>query len=276
MILSILTGGSGSRACRSLLRQTTSCHPLLHPTTSTGSSKATAATTLTMPRFLSSNSSTSSSGSSTAVAFDRDLKIQQRNNAARAHQVWKEDPDAVAYDYFRDEIARRLVDRLDDIKREEGFPLALDIGAGCGHVHRAICADAAIDGMGGIGGVRKLVQLESAHDMLHRDDEDEFEGMDLCDTYRMQANEEDTLPFPDGTFDLVISSCALHWINNLPGLFREAHVCTVLCFYFEYCVLSLFCIYLFFAPVFYNLQRCNNYIQTNNQQYYTEFYNSEY
>ena len=32
------------------------------------------------------------------------------------------------YDYFRQEMAYRLVDRLDDIKREEGFPLALDIG----------------------------------------------------------------------------------------------------------------------------------------------------
>jgi len=29
------------------------------------------------------------------------------------------------------------------------------------------------------------------------------------------------LPFPDGTFDLVMSSVALHWVNDLPYLFQE-------------------------------------------------------
>lgn len=60
--------------------------------------------------------------------------------------------------------------------------------------------------------------------MLFRDENQEFEGMDRCDTYRLEGDEEGKLPFPDGTFDLVISSCALHWVNNLPALFREAHV----------------------------------------------------
>ena len=88
----------------------------------------------TFARRSFSSSSTNSSGggsNSTQVAFDRDLKKTQRNNAARAHQLWRENSDAdrVDYDYFREEIARRLVDRLDDIKRDEGFPLALDIGA---------------------------------------------------------------------------------------------------------------------------------------------------
>jgi hypothetical protein len=66
--------------------------------------------------------------SSTSNAFSRELKQQQRDNAARAHKVWKDGEDVVDYGYFRQELADRLVDRLDDIKREEGFPLALDIG----------------------------------------------------------------------------------------------------------------------------------------------------
>ena len=69
---------------------------------------------------------------STSSAFDRDLKRQQRDNAARAHVVWKnsskrgsgnrkeEDGDAVDYNYFRQEMANRLVERLDDIRRDEG------------------------------------------------------------------------------------------------------------------------------------------------------------
>lgn len=73
---------------------------------------------------------------STSSAFDRDLKQKQRDRAARTHNLWRNtddrqedgDDDIVEYDYFRQEMAYRLVDRLDDIKREEGFPLALDIG----------------------------------------------------------------------------------------------------------------------------------------------------
>ena len=164
-------------------------------------------------------------GSSTSVAFDRHLKQLQRDNSARAFRLSdSDDPDRVSYDYFREEIARRLVDRLDDIKRGEGFPLALDIGSGPGYIYRAICGDDAIEGAGGIGGVRKLVQLDSSKEMLHRDAHVKFEGMDRCGTYRMEADEEAKLPFPNGTFDLVISSCALHWVNNLPELFKEVHV----------------------------------------------------
>jgi hypothetical protein len=68
------------------------------------------------------------SDSSTSSAFNRDWKRLQRDNAARAHQVWKDGKDVVDYDYFRQEMAFRLVDRLDDILRDDGFPLALDIG----------------------------------------------------------------------------------------------------------------------------------------------------
>lgn len=75
-----------------------------------------------MPRSFSSVDS------STSNAFDRDLKQKQRDNAARSHKAWLDGEDAVDYNYFRQELAYRLVDRLDDIKREEGFPLALDIG----------------------------------------------------------------------------------------------------------------------------------------------------
>ena len=68
------------------------------------------------------------SSSSTSNAFDRSLKKQQRDNAALAQLRWRGGKDVVDYDYFRQEMAFRLVDRLDDIKRDEGFPLALDIG----------------------------------------------------------------------------------------------------------------------------------------------------
>lgn len=177
------------------------------------------------------------SSSSAVPAFDRDLKRLQRDGAARSHRRRLEAAagasvpasDLVDYDYFRTEVAARLVDRLDDIRREGGFPLALDLGSGPGYLHRAICADDALGGDGGgIGGVRKLVQLDSSELMLHRDgggggEDGDFAGSARCDTYRLLADEEARpLPFPDGTFDLVISSAAMHWVNDLPGLLAEA------------------------------------------------------
>jgi len=159
-------------------------------------------------------------------AFNRDLKKKQRNNAAYATQVWrsaaaKTGDDIVDYDYFRQEMAIRLVDRLDDVKRAEGFPLALDIGCGSSQIYRSICSDDAFEGEGGIGGVRKMVLLDSSDGMLHVKDDDEVEGAHRCDSYKLHADEEDRLPFPDGTFDLVMSSQSMHWINDLPRLFKE-------------------------------------------------------
>ena len=90
-------------------------------------------------KYLSTIASDASS--SATVAFDRGVKLLQRDGSARMHGKRLEkggshtadqtiqDDSAVDYDYFRREIASRLVDRLDDIRLEGGFPLALDIGA---------------------------------------------------------------------------------------------------------------------------------------------------
>jgi len=171
-----------------------------------------------------------STNTSVSKAFDRNLKKKQRDNAARSRRAWrsaalddKSDIDTVDYNYFHNEIAIRLVDRLDDIKRAEGFPLALDIGAGTGHIYRAVCSDDAFEGEGGVGGVRKMVMLDSSDGMLNLNDDngDDIEGSHRCDSYKLNADEEDILPFPDGTFDLVLSSLSMHWVNDLPELFKE-------------------------------------------------------
>lgn len=217
--------------CTSNRRRTT-CHK-----------QSIASNSYTTKRFMSTTDDNNNKSSSSMLAFDRNLKRLQRDGAALAQRKWRESvaaaaagadhqqADSVSYDYFREEIASRLVDRLDDIRRDGGFPLALDIGSGPGYIHRAICADDAFDGPGGIGGVRKLVQLDSSNEMLNRDvgsgnangdDADDFDGSDRCSTYRLNADEESKLPFPDGTFDLVLSSASIHWVNNLPGLLAEA------------------------------------------------------
>ena len=64
-------------------------------------------------------------GTSSNIVFDRNVKKLQRDGAAMAQKSWKQrasqtGEEVIEYDYFRDEIASRLVDRLDDINRPGG------------------------------------------------------------------------------------------------------------------------------------------------------------
>jgi len=69
--------------------------------------------------------------------FDRAGKKRQRARAAQA-------PDWPEYDYLRAEVAKRLVDRLEDIMRE--FPEALELGAYGPHIAKEI---GAVQGLSG-------------------------------------------------------------------------------------------------------------------------------
>jgi len=200
----------------------------------------------------------SKTDSGETAPFDLSVKLKQRTRAAEScrqyynqyiqsqtttaqqqqHQDIKK--PILPYDYFHKEVAQRLIERLDDIcVREEGFPLALEVGGGAEFVHNAIidgCDDDLMlelddDGAeyaGGRGGVTKLVQMDSCSAMIHRDDAfvetKSKDGKDstICETYKLVADlENKALPFPDGTFDLVVSSMAFHWVNDLPRLLSE-------------------------------------------------------
>ncbi|CAI5730811.1 unnamed protein product [Peronospora destructor] len=134
--------------------------------------------------------------------FNRGTKRQQRNNIALLE-------NSNEYDYLKDEVARRLVDRLEDIERE--FPLALDLGCGSGHLYKNLSVNH------GLGGIKKLVQCDSAEKLLLRDN---LETSTSLKTTRLVADEE-FLPFPSRHFDLVMSSLSLHWVNDLESTFHQ-------------------------------------------------------
>ena len=172
--------------------------------------------------------------------------IQHQQQTSSTQQITK---PILPYDYFHKEVANRLVERLDDINthgtRTDGFPLALEIGGVDSYIYDALidgCGDedelmlgsseANVEYMGARGGVRKLVQMDTSSSMLHRDDafsdmnDDETDDSKktICETFKLQAdidNNKTPLPFPDGTFDLVMSSMTFHWINDLPYLLSE-------------------------------------------------------
>jgi NADH dehydrogenase [ubiquinone] 1 alpha subcomplex assembly factor 5 len=114
--------------------------------------------------------------------FDRTAVRRHRDRAARTlHRVT---------DILHD-AADRLLDRLDDTNRR--FTDALDVG-GRGVVTPMLRAR----GM-------RVISCDLSPSMAARND-----GL------RVAADEE-SLPFATASFDLIVASLSLHWINDLPG-----------------------------------------------------------
>ena len=122
------------------------------------------------------------------LPFDRDLHRRRLARAARAFD---------GADFLKRRAAEDLVERLGAIKRR--FPTALDLGARNGAFARALAMDAARDG------VDRLIEADLAAPMLGG-----RPGL------RVVADEE-RLPFAVGCADLVVSSLAMHWVNDLVG-----------------------------------------------------------
>ena len=126
------------------------------------------------------------------LVFDRAVVRRRRERVARS---W----DGAAF--LKREIATRLVDRLDDIKRS--FPLALDIGCHGGELGAAL---ALPDGKRR-GGVETLLQMDLAMGFARRA---RAYGPAL-------VGDEEMLPVAPQSIDLVLSAMSLHWVNDLPG-----------------------------------------------------------
>ena len=147
--------------------------------------------------------------SSQAPVFDRELKLRHRARAAAK--------DAAGVAYLREAAAARVVGRLRDVAAREEKKTALDLGCGAGHLRAALEAD-AVDG-DVAGGIATLAQCDAAP-----------EAVAACAsrapaagfaTTAVVADEERSLPFDDASFDAVLSSGSLHWVNDLPGALRE-------------------------------------------------------
>lgn len=97
------------------------------------------------------------------------------------------------------EAGTRLLERLEGLNTR--FPLALDLGAHHGVLGRLLAQNP-------LGGIERLIQMEATPGLLTQ--------ADPASGPRLGADEE-ALPFAPSSFDLVLSSFALHWVNDLPG-----------------------------------------------------------
>lgn len=180
-----------------------------------------------------------STKTATVEVFDRQLKRRQRNWSLQI-------ADSEYYDYLRIEAAEQLCDRLEDIKRS--FPLALELGCHRGHIYNVISKTEGLGGRGGIGGIETLVQCDLA-DLAIDPSLNNVSEIDvtaasspLLDTLNSSAApspnlavppapplvkqfsylcDEESLPFKEASFDVVLSSMSLHWVNDLPSTLQQ-------------------------------------------------------
>jgi SAM-dependent methyltransferase len=120
--------------------------------------------------------------------FDRALHRLRLDRAA---------PGYGAADFLKRRAAGDAVERLETIMRN--FPLAVDLGARNGAFAAALAQSDAKDRVG------VLIETDLSGRMLAG-----RPGM------RVQADEE-RLPFADESIDLIVSTLALHWTNDLVG-----------------------------------------------------------
>jgi len=116
------------------------------------------------------------------MLFDRRAWRLHRDRAARLN-----------VDFLHEEVAERLLDRLDLVNRE--FPAVLDLGARNGALSRALTER---------GGTGLVVAADPSLELL------------APAAPRVCADPE-LLPFGDASFDLIASGLALHWCADLPG-----------------------------------------------------------
>ncbi|GAA5891968.1 hypothetical protein JCM8208_002954 [Rhodotorula glutinis] len=136
------------------------------------------------------------SSASPFAVFDRDLKRNQRNRAARHVDRSR------LTDYVKDDVAQAMVDRLLDIKRR--YPLVLDVGSGPGFLAKHLDPEIT----------QKVVMVDGAREMLYRDEHVETE----VPIERIHLDEEELAShFDENSHDCIMSCLSMHWINDLPG-----------------------------------------------------------
>ncbi|KAK3092751.1 hypothetical protein FSP39_006869 [Pinctada imbricata] len=128
--------------------------------------------------------------------FDRKAKRLQRDRIAELE-------DYKDYELIKEEIGYRTYDRLCDIKRD--FEVGVELGAGRGYVSRHILKEM----------MKVIFQCELSGKLLRT-----AEVSPEVPTHKIIADEE-FIPFKENSVSVFFSSLSLHWVNDLPGCFRQ-------------------------------------------------------
>lgn len=172
--------------------------------------------------------------------FCKSSKRLQRNRASANPSVSRQT------DYLRQEISDRMIERLAFISRE--FPEVLDLGSGPGLLEQKLLKGETEDDRLVKSRFGHVTMLDSSEQSLLRDYKvleqiseanpnpevsDEIVKHDLATSELSpnpfvtlaHGNEEDisinNSLIMDNTYDAVISTMSMHWINDLPGLLKR-------------------------------------------------------
>lgn len=156
--------------------------------------------------------------------FNRDVKLIQKERAAK-------NPDSKHAEYLRDEINRRTIERLAFLKTD--FTKVLDFGAHSGNFERLLC-DKSRDNDSQWKADRELIKnkigkillVESSKSSLYKDLDSDFNKE--MNIERIVADEEhfDVPELSESNqYDLIVSNLSMHWINDLPEVYKKLFNC---------------------------------------------------
>ncbi|EER26381.1 hypothetical protein D8B26_003250 [Coccidioides posadasii str. Silveira] len=159
-------------------------------------------------------------GNPTLEIFNRKSKYLQKERAAQNAE------ESRKVDYLKDEVASRLSERLLDIKRN--FNHVLDLGANSCNIARALTqpyVDPDIPNAQPAEPIAKRISkltcVEESPSLLYRDESLPFNS-EIPITREVVPSLEH-LPYGPNTFDAVLSSLSIHWINDLPSLLSQVN-----------------------------------------------------
>lgn len=187
------------------------------------------------------------SGSLNFEVFNRRAKWLQKERAAANVEGGRQ------ADYLKDEVAMRVCERLlvntypislsslavchmeltsshplQDVKRQ--FPRVLDLGANSCNIARALLRpDPDPESEPPVTDpiatkIAELVAAESSHSLLHRDHDHPSLSTTHVPDFKLTRHvleHDELLPFEPDSFDMVLSSMSMHWINDLPGVLSQ-------------------------------------------------------
>lgn len=185
-----------------------------------------------LQRHLSATGTGSADGS--AAVFSRAAKVRQRLRALTDERYGQAS-------LLKLEVARRVADRLLDIKRQ--FEVAAVIGNDGG----ALASLLPRDRVGTIYKTHTALPLalarpaplieeaareavraspsddgESLEELLKSSDEENISAIGTEGRSYSVVCDEEWLPFAPNSLDLVLACSSLHWINDLPGFLAQA------------------------------------------------------
>ncbi|ODH44827.1 hypothetical protein ACO22_00657 [Paracoccidioides brasiliensis] len=179
-------------------------------------------------------------GVPTLEVFNRRAKLLQKERAARNVKLSRK------VDYLKDEVAFRLSERLLDINRH--FANVLDLGANSCNIAKALTQPipppekdkgrekrqqkqqeeqlhstmpSSSPHPTIASRISKLTCIDESPALLYRDKDLPFNSQ--LDITRQVVSSLESIPFKPNTFDAVLSSLSIHWINDLPSLLSQVN-----------------------------------------------------